>query len=105
VSRHTGDTGQIDQGQIRTSVREHLQDDGLVDNVGVVAANFVSQRDNLLLDFFHVGELLSWNFFGEHSIGLGAFVSVIKTHFKGTTRAQAGSTGQEIQSDDGFEDG
>ena len=40
---NAGQTRQIDDGQVGTAIRDHLQDNGLVDDVLILAANLISQ--------------------------------------------------------------
>jgi hypothetical protein len=40
---NAGQTRQIDDGQVGTAIGDHLQDNGLIDDVFILAANLISQ--------------------------------------------------------------
>jgi hypothetical protein len=81
-----------------------LEHDGLINDVGAVAANLVGKTNNMLLHFFEIGEFLSGNLIGEHCVGFLVEGCMIETHFEGATRAKTSGTGKEIKSHNRFED-
>ena len=51
-----GDTWQIDKGQVGTSVRVHIEHDGVIHDVGLRSADLVGQFDDGVSDLLEVGE-------------------------------------------------
>ena len=79
--RNSGDTWQVNKGQIRAGVGVHVQHNGFVNDVLFRSRNFVCKNINLVLDFMEVEELLAWDFV-EDSPWLDVFMQVIQSQFE-----------------------
>ena len=51
-------TRQIDHGKIWARMRENIEHDRLINNILLLATNFISEEVNGFLDLLEVGELL-----------------------------------------------
>lgn len=103
LNGNTGDSGQINKGQVRTGVREHLKHDGLIDNVFVGAADLVGESNDILTHFFENCEFLTGDFIREHSVRLNTLIHMVQAKFERTTRHDTITTRQEVETDNGFE--
>jgi len=99
------DTRKINEGEVGAGMGVDLEHDGLVNDVGVVTANLIGKANNMLLNFFKIGEFLSGDLIRENSVGFLVEGGVVKTHFERATSTKTGSTGKEVKSNNRFEDG
>ena len=71
----SGNTGKIDQSQIRTTGGVHSHGDWIIDDTLVLTSDLVSQSDNLFSDLVKVVVLLL-SFSREFGIGFKLFITV-----------------------------
>mmetsp|Transcript_11083 Transcript_11083/g.16856 ORF Transcript_11083/g.16856 Transcript_11083/m.16856 type:complete len:282 (+) Transcript_11083:1587-2432(+) len=101
--RDSGDTGQIDEGQVGAGMRVDAEHDGLIDDVLAGSTDLVGEEVDRLFHLLEVGELLVGHLF-ELSPRLDAFRGVVQTQFQGSTGYNTISSGQEVDTNDGLED-
>ena len=82
-----------------------VEDDGVVNNVGRLAAHFVRQSDDVVSDLAEVGEFLALNLLRELCPRLDTFWLMVKTQLEGASGDQAVTSGEEVETDDGLEHG
>jgi hypothetical protein len=89
----TSDTWQIDESQVRTSVRIDLQDNWFINDVFIVAAKFVGEPVNVVPYFRKIGEFFAWNLLWENTVGLYVLGNVIETELERSSRDDTITTG------------
>ena len=104
LDRDQRDTGQIDKREVWASVRVDVENNGVVNDVGASATNFVCKFDNHITDLLEVGKFPSLNLLRELGPRLGAVCLMVKTQLKGSTGDETITTRQEVEADDRLED-
>jgi len=102
---NAGDSGQIDQGEIRAGVREDLQDKRLVQDTLVCSTGLIRQILDLLPDHVEIGELFSLQLLREDTPRRAHFVQVGETQLEWPPSHEATTARQEIQTDNRLEHG
>lgn len=74
-ARHgdSGDTWQVDQGEIGAGVRVHGEHDWLVNDVLTSSADLISEKIDCLFNFLKVSEFLIW-----HLFKLGPWLNILR---------------------------
>ncbi len=100
----TCDTGQIDEGQVRTSVGEDLKHNWFVNDVFVSTTDLISKPVNVVAHLTEVSKLLPRNLVWEDTVRFDRLVYVIETQFKRSSGYHTITSGEEVETDDGLED-
>jgi hypothetical protein len=78
---NTSDTRQINKSQIGTSMRVHLKNDRLVNDVLVCTTHLVGQVNDVVSNFLEVGELFALDLIREDGEGGCSFIHMVETEF------------------------
>jgi hypothetical protein len=81
-------------------VREHLEYDRLINNVGAISADLIGQAHNVLLHFLEISKLFTGDLIRETCIRLNIVGGVIQAHFKGAAGTETCGTRKEVKADD-----